>query len=55
MFLKILFIYLFIFTERGREGEKKGEKHQCLVASHTPLTGDLALNPGMSPDWESNC
>ena len=52
MFLKILFIYLFIFTERGREGEKKGEKHQCLVASHTPLTGDLPHNPGMCPRLE---
>ena len=32
----------------------EGEKHQCLVASHTPPTGDLAHNPGMCPDWESN-
>ena len=45
--------YLFIFRERGRE-EERGEKHQCLVASHTPPTGDLAHNPGMCPDWESN-
>ena len=22
--------------------------------SHTPPTGDLAHNPGMCPDWESN-
>ena len=29
------------------------EKHQ-LVASHMPLTGDLAHNPGMCPDQESN-
>ena len=36
-------------------GERKtGEKHQCAVASHTPLTGDLAHNPGMCPDWELN-
>ena len=41
---------LFIFRERGREGEK----HQCVVASHVPPTGDLAHNPGMCPDWESN-
>ena len=26
--------------------------HQS-VASHIPLTGDLAHNPGMCPDWES--
>ena len=36
------------------EGEREGEKHQCVVASHTPPTGDLAHNPGMCPDWESN-
>ena len=29
------------------------EEHQ-LVASHTPPTGDLAHNPGMCPDRESN-
>ena len=29
------------------------EIHQS-VASHTPLTGDLACNPGMCLDWESN-
>ena len=31
-----------------------GEKYQCVVASVTPPTGDLAHNPGMCPDWESN-
>ena len=47
--------YLFIyFRERGREGEREGEKHQCVVASCMPPTGDLARNPGMCPDWESN-
>ena len=32
-----LFIYLFnLFLERdrGREGEREEEKHQCVVASH---------------------
>ena len=38
----------------GREGEREGEKHQCVVASHTPPTGDLACNPGMRPDWKLN-
>ena len=33
---------------------RKGEKHQCVVASHAPPTGDLTCNPGMCPDWESN-
>ena len=45
--------YFFIFREKGREGE--WEKHQCVVASWAPPTGgDLACNPGMCPDWESN-
>ena len=46
--------YLFIFTERGREGEREGEKRQCVVVSHAPPTGELARNPGLCPDWESN-
>ena len=41
---------LFIFRQRGKEGEK----HQCVVTSHAPPTGDLACNPGMCPDWVSN-
>ena len=45
--------YLFIFRDRGRQGEREGEKHQCVVASRTPA-GDLAHNPGMCPDWKSN-
>ena len=47
---KILFYYLFL--ERG-EGRKE-EKHQCVVVSWAPPTGDLAHNPGMCPEWESN-
>ena len=35
-------VHLFIFRERGKEGEKEGEKHQSVVASHVPPTGDLA-------------
>ena len=44
---------LFIFRERGREEERERNIHQS-VASCTPPTGDLAQNPGMCPDWESN-
>ena len=47
-------IYLFIFRERRREGEREGEKPQSVVASCAPPTGDLACNPGMCPDWELN-
>ena len=36
------------------EGEREGEKRQCVVASHVPPTKDLAYNPGMCPDWELN-
>ena len=52
----ILFIYLFIylFLKRGKGKEREGENHQCVVASCTLSTGDLAHNPGMCPDWESN-
>ena len=42
--------YLFISRERGREGEK----YQCMVTSGVVPTGDVAHNPGMCPDWESN-
>ena len=51
-FFKKKILYLFIFRQRGREGEK----YRCvtLVGSHTPLTGDLTSNPGMCPDPGSN-
>ena len=52
MYFKIF--YLFIFRERGREGEREGEKQQSVVASCVPPTGDLACNLGLCPDWESN-
>ena len=60
---KILFkkYIIYLFLERGEGREKERERNfsvqekQCpLVASHMPPTGDLAHNPGMCPDWESN-
>ena len=45
VFFKVLFIY---FLER-REGEREGEKHQCVIASLLPPMGDLAHNPDMGP------
>ena len=53
-FFFFLFKIVFIFRASGREGEREGEKHQYVVASHEPHTGDLACNPGMCPEWESN-
>ena len=46
-----LFIYLF---RKGKGGRKRERNINVVVASHTPTTGDLARNPGMCPDWESN-
>ena len=48
-FKKILKIY---FQRRRREGEREGEKKQCVVAFCVSGTRDLACNPGMCPDWE---
>ena len=45
--------YLFTFRQRGREGEREGEKHQLWLPLEPP-TGDLACNTGMCPDWELN-
>ena len=47
-FLKTLFIF------REGKGGREGEKQQGVVDSHAPPTGDLAHNPGMCSDWESN-
>ena len=41
--------FIYLFLERGREGEREGEKHQCVVASHMDPTRDLTCNPGMGP------
>ena len=45
--------YLLIFRQKGREGDREGEKHQCVVASHMLPIWELPGNPGMCPDWES--
>ena len=45
---------IYLFLERGEGREKEREKYQCVVASHVAPTGDLACNPGMCLDWESN-
>ena len=39
LFLCLFVLRLFIFRQRGRDGEREGEKHQCVVAFHVPLLG----------------
>ena len=51
-FIFFLRFYLFVFREG--KGKRKGEKHQCMVASCVPPTGNLACNPGTHRAWESN-
>ena len=53
LFFNFNFIYLFC-KERGREGEREGEKHQCVVVPPLPPTGDLARNLSMCPEWKSS-
>ena len=48
-FLKIL----FIFRERGRRREREGNISVWLPLA-CPQMGNLACNPGMCPDWETN-
>ena len=48
-FLKIL----FIFRERGRQREREGNISVWLPLA-CPQMGNLACNPGMCPDWETN-
>ena len=50
----------YLFLERGEGKEKEWERNinvwqmEWVVASHTPQVGDLACNPGVCPEWESN-
>ena len=46
--------FIYLFLERVREGEREGEKYQCVVASRAPPTGHPACNQGICPDWELN-
>ena len=57
-FFKKDFIYLLL--ERGGGSQKERERNIDMrekhpsVASRVPPNGDLAPNPGMCPNWESN-
>ena len=48
-----MFTYLFLERGEGKEKERERETSICGCLSHTPYR-DLARNPGMYPDWESN-
>ena len=39
---KVFRIYLFIFRERGMEGEREGEKHESIICLPRTAAGDLA-------------
>ena len=47
--------FIYLFLERAEEKEKGRERniYVWLPLVH-PLTGDLACNPGMCPDWALN-
>ena len=48
-------VYLLIFREgEGRERNISVQEIHRSVTSHLPPAGDLAGNPGICPDWESN-
>ena len=52
--MRIHFLVFLIFIFREGKGGRKGEEHQCVVASQAPSTGDLAHNPAICSDWELN-
>ena len=46
--------FIYLFYTGGQEGEREGEKHQCVVASCANPPGELTHTPGICPDWELN-
>ena len=46
-------IYLFVFRERVREGERGRETSMCGCLSRAPNWGP-GLQPRQCPEWESN-
>ena len=56
LFVNFFKDYLFIYFYRGEGKEKERERNINVWLSFAcPRHGDLACNPGMCPDWESNC
>ena len=55
VFFNLIYFYLFILREGGREGEREERErniNRLLLACI--LTRDLACNPVTCPDWELN-
>ena len=53
-YLFILFLKRFYLLAEEKGGRKRRRETSMCVASCTPPTGDLAWNPGMCPNRESN-
>ena len=53
LILHLFFFLSQLFLEKGRQGERERNINVWLPLTRPP-TGDLASNPGMCPDWESN-
>ena len=53
--LSLFFLRFYLFILEREEGKEKERERNINVwlPSTCPLTGDLACNPGMCPDWES--
>ena len=55
-FRTIIFLkkIIYLFLGRGEGKEKDRERNIDGLPLTCPPTGNLACNPGMCPDWESN-
>ena len=50
-----MYLSIYLFSERGSEGEREGEKQNInLLPLIQALTGDRTYDPGMCPNQESN-
>ena len=48
------FVYLLMFRWRGREEKERERNINMWEPLKSPLLGNMAHNPGICPDWESN-
>ena len=52
-FKKKIYLFIYLFLE-GREEERERNINVWLPLTPSPTPRDLAYNPGVCPDWESN-